>query len=54
VVEAMASHRPHRPGRSIAAALTEIESNAGTLYDPAVAAACLRLFQKEGYRLPDA
>jgi len=54
VVEAMASHRPHRPGRPVAAALTEIENNAGTLYDPAIAAACLRLFQKEGYRLPDA
>jgi PAS domain S-box-containing protein len=53
VVESMASHRPYRPGLGIAAALDEIEKNAGRLYDPAVAAACLRLFRETGYRIPD-
>jgi len=51
VVEAMASHRPYRPGLGIDAALEEIESNKGTLYDSAVAAACLRLFREKGFQL---
>ena len=52
VVEAMASHRPYRPGLGIDAALAEIESNRGKLFDPAVVDACLRLFRLNGYRLP--
>jgi PAS domain S-box-containing protein len=51
VVEAMASHRPYRPGLGIAAALNEIEQNSGTLYDNAVADACLRLFREKGFKL---
>jgi putative nucleotidyltransferase with HDIG domain len=51
VVEAMASHRPYRPGLGIAAALEEIEKNRGTFYDNAVADVCLRLFQEKGYQL---
>jgi PAS domain S-box-containing protein len=51
VVEAMASHRPYRPALGIDTALEEIEKNRGTLYDNAVADACLRLFRKKGYRL---
>jgi len=47
VVEAMASHRPYRPGLGIDIALDEIEKNTGRLYDPEVAAACRALF-KEG------
>ena len=47
VVEAMASHRPYRPGLGIDIALDEIEKNTGRLYDPKVAAACRALF-KEG------
>ncbi len=43
VMEAMASHRPYRPGLGIDAALDEIEKNRGILYDSAVADACLRL-----------
>jgi PAS domain S-box-containing protein len=50
VVEAMASHRPYRAGLGINAALNEIEKNSGTLYDDAVADACLRLFHEEGYK----
>jgi PAS domain S-box-containing protein len=51
VVEAMASHRPYRPGLGIDAALKEIEKNRGTFYDNAVADACLRLFREKGYQL---
>lgn len=53
VVEAMASHRPYRPGLGIEAALTEIEKNKETLYDPEVVDACLRLFRQKGYRFPE-
>jgi PAS domain S-box-containing protein len=51
VVEAMASHRPYRPGLGIDAALAEIEKNKGTYYDNTVADACLRLFRGKGYQL---
>jgi PAS domain S-box-containing protein len=51
VVEAMASHRPYRPGRGIADALAEIENNSGVLYDPQVVDACLSLFREESYVL---
>jgi len=51
VVEAMASHRPYRPGLGIDAALAEIEKNKGTIYDNTVADACLRLFREKGYQL---
>jgi PAS domain S-box-containing protein len=50
VVEAMASHRPYRPGLGIDAALAEIEKNKGTHYDNTVADACLRLFRERGYQ----
>ena len=51
VVEAMASHRPYRPGLGIDAALNEIEKNRGIFYDNAVADACLRLFREKGFKL---
>jgi len=54
VVESMASHRPYRAGLGIEAALEEIEKNRGTLYDEAVAYACLRLFREKGYCLVQA
>jgi len=47
----MASHRPYRPTLGIEAALEEIEKNRGTLYDHAVADACLRLFREKGFQL---
>ena len=50
-VEAMASHRPYRPGLGIDAALNEIEKNRGLYYDAAAADACLRLFREKNYRL---
>lgn len=49
VVEAMSSHRPYRPGLGIEKALEEIEKGKGKRYDPAVAGACLRLFQEDGF-----
>ncbi len=51
VVEAMASHRPYRPGFGIFPALQEISRYKGRLYDAAVADACLRLFLEKGYSL---
>jgi PAS domain S-box-containing protein/putative nucleotidyltransferase with HDIG domain len=51
VVEAMASHRPYRPGLGMDTALVEIEKNRGILYDNTVANACLRLFREKGYQL---
>ena len=53
VVEAMASHRPYRPGLGIDKALAEIERGRGTAYDPLVADTCLRLFRELGYRIPE-
>jgi PAS domain S-box-containing protein len=46
VVEAMLSHRPYRPAHTLREALDEISRNAGRLYDPVVAATCLRLCDK--------
>jgi PAS domain S-box-containing protein len=51
VVEAMASHRPYRPGLGIEAALEEIEKNKGIFYDNDVADACLRLFREKNYKI---
>jgi HD-GYP domain-containing protein (c-di-GMP phosphodiesterase class II) len=52
VVEAMASHRPYRPGLGIDVALEEIEKNKGTHYDNTVVDTCLRLFREKSYQLP--
>jgi PAS domain S-box-containing protein len=52
VVEAMASHRPYRPGLGIDEALAEIERGRGIAYDPAVCDACLHLFRGKGYTIP--
>ncbi|MBU4583275.1 MAG: HD domain-containing protein [Proteobacteria bacterium] len=51
VVDAMASHRPYRPGLGIDAALNEIEKNSGIFYDSTAADACLRLFREKGFNL---
>ena len=52
VVEAMASHRPYRPGLGIEVALSEIERGRGRAFDPDVVDACLRLFREKGFTLP--
>jgi len=50
VVEAIASHRPYRPGLGITAALEEISKNRSRLYDPHVVDACLAIFQEKGFQ----
>lgn len=51
VFEAMCSARPHRPALGMDAALKEIESNAGVLYDGKVANAALRVIRKDSFDL---
>jgi PAS domain S-box-containing protein len=48
-VEAMVSHRPYRAAYDIKEALAEISKNKGTLYDPAVVDACLKLFAEKRF-----
>jgi putative nucleotidyltransferase with HDIG domain len=45
VVEAMSSHRPYRPALGIEAALEEVSTKSGTLYDPEVVEACVAVFK---------
>ena len=52
VVEAMTSHRPYRAALEIDHALAEIEQGRGTLYDPVVVDACLKLFREKAYAIP--
>ena len=53
VVEAMASRRPYREALGIDKALQEISQNRGTLYNPQVVDACLKLFLEKDFRLDD-
>lgn len=53
VVEAMISHRPYRPARSLETTMQEIEQNKGILYDPEVVDACMRLLKQKDYRVDD-
>lgn len=47
VTEAQSSFRPYRPALGIDAALTDLSSNKGRLYDPEVVEACIRLFKTD-------
>jgi PAS domain S-box-containing protein len=49
VVEAMASHRPYRPALGIDLALNEIKKNRGSLYDPKIVDACVKLFSEKKF-----
>jgi PAS domain S-box-containing protein/putative nucleotidyltransferase with HDIG domain len=49
VIEAMASYRPYRPALPLQAALDEIGSKKGLLYDAEVVDACLRIFAEQGF-----
>lgn len=49
VVESMKMHRPYRAGLGIDIALEEILRNRGTLFDPKVVDACVRLFREQGF-----
>lgn len=46
VVEAMSNHRPYRSGLGIEAALSEVKSGAGSLYDTKVVEATLVAFER--------
>jgi len=50
VISAMSAHRPYRPAVGVEAALAEIESNRGLLYDPAAVDACLHLFRDRHFQ----
>ena len=49
VTEAMTAHRPYRPALGLEAALAEIETGKGRLYDPAAVDACIALFRNKGF-----
>jgi PAS domain S-box-containing protein len=49
VVESIASFRPYRPELGLEAALTEIESNKGVLYDSSVVEICIALIKRHGF-----
>jgi len=53
VVNAIASQRTYRPAFSVETALYDITGNRGILYDADAVNACLKLFNEEGYQLPD-
>ena len=48
----MTFHRPYREALGIEKALNEIETNSGTLYDPAVVDTCVRLFRGKQVLFP--
>ena len=52
VLEAMSSHRPYRSSLGIEAAVSEIETQRGILFDTEVVDAMLRLIREKGYQLP--
>jgi len=49
VMEAMCSHRPHRPAPGMDQALEEISANRGILYDRRVGDACVSLVTEKGF-----
>jgi PAS domain S-box-containing protein len=52
VLEAMASHRPYRPGLGIKVALKTLAEGRGTQFDPQVVDACIALLREDSYGLP--
>jgi response regulator RpfG family c-di-GMP phosphodiesterase len=51
VVEAMASHRPYRPGKGVQSALNEIVDHKGDKYDADIVDACLHVFNQKRFTL---
>lgn len=49
VAEAMSSHRPYRPARTLDAVIDELQGGSGTRYDKAAVDACLRLLQEKKF-----
>jgi len=50
-LEGLTSHLVNRSALPISEALEKISSHSGSKYDPAVVAACLRLFKEKGYKM---
>lgn len=53
VYEAMSSHRPYRPKLKKQDAVTELETNAGILYDKKAVQVCIKLFANGAFRFPN-
>lgn len=51
VFEAMVSHRPYRPALGYEAALSELQTNSGILYDSSIVDALVRLVKEEGLKI---
>lgn len=49
VTEAMSSHRPYRPARTLDAVIDELQSGSGTRYDKAAVDACLNLLREKKF-----
>lgn len=49
IVDAMTSDRSYRPARGLENALEEIKRNKGTLYDPKVVEAAVKVIDRKGY-----
>jgi PAS domain S-box-containing protein len=50
VVEAMSSHRPYRPGLGMGAAVRELQTHRGTLYDADVVDACVGMLREGSFQ----
>jgi len=48
-VDAMVSERSYRPAHDLESAVKEITSNKGTLYDPKVVDAAVKVINQRGY-----
>jgi len=48
----MSAHRPYRSSLGVEAAVSEIETQRGILFDPEVVDAMLRLIREKCYHLP--
>ncbi len=50
IIESVGSHRPYRPSMGMDAAFKLVMDGRGTLYDPDVVDACVRVFGERGFR----
>ncbi|WP_461208296.1 HD-GYP domain-containing protein [Desulfocurvus sp. DL9XJH121] len=51
VVDAINSHRPYRPGKGINAAMAEIRTGSGIIYDRDAVRACIKVFEEDRFTL---
>lgn len=52
VFEAMSSHRPYRPKRSLKDTINEVHTGAGVIYDEMVVNTCIKLFAEKRFTYP--